>query len=145
MPPEIAQYLPEWSVVLVVVAVALNYFGRMLSEASESWAKALGPLGKRWRERGIRRAEERRAVRQGRLDELDDMERDRDYFKAKQRKTEDRLQLLEDDYLSYDAAWHRQVRLQAIDAGCELPEHIGYIEWLRKKGKPADRRDGLEP
>ncbi|AON97391.1 hypothetical protein SEA_NYCEIRAE_28 [Gordonia phage Nyceirae] len=137
MPGEIAQHLPEWSVIIVVIAVALNYFGRMLSEASEWWAKVLGPLGKRWRERGLRRAEERRAARTVRLDEIEDMTRDRDYFKSKAYANEDRLHLLEDGYLPYDAEWHRNARLRAIESGCDLPEHKGYLEWIKGGGTPS--------
>ncbi len=137
MPNEIVQHLPEWAVIAVVVLIALNYMGRMAAEASESWAKALGPLGKRWRERGIRRQEERRAARTVRLDELEDLERDRDYFKSKSRKQEVRLMVLEDGYLPYDAAWHRDLRLTAVEGGCELPTHKGYIEWLRESGELA--------
>ncbi|QCG77036.1 hypothetical protein SEA_EWALD_27 [Gordonia phage Ewald] len=137
MPPEIGQHLPEWSVVVVVVAIALNYAGRMLAEASEWWAKVLGPLGRRWRERGIRRAEERRTERTVRLDEISDMTRDRDYFKTKAYAHEDRLHLLEDGYLPYDAEWHRNARLRAIESGCDLPDHKGYLEWIKDGGAPS--------
>lgn len=137
MPNEIFTHLPEWAVIAVVVLVTMNYIGRMAAEASESWAKALGPLGKRWRERGIRRQEERKQDRTVRLDELEDVQRDRDYFKQKSRKQEVRLVVLEDGYLPYDAAWHRDVRLSAMEAGCELPEHKSYLEWLRQSGEPT--------
>lgn len=128
MPPQIAEYGPQWLVVAVLVIVVLNYVGRMLSEASESWAKVLGPLGRRWRERGSRRQQERAAERAAPAD-LKDMRRQRDYLDTELEK----CRMANDsraDYIEYDADWHRDLRLRVIESGCgELPQHKSWTQW----------------
>ena len=128
MPTEITQSAPEWVTLAIVVFVALNYVGRILSEASESWAKVLGPLGRRWRERGLRRQEERAAERTVRMADLDDMTRQRDALDSALgtcRSSQER----QFEYIAYDAEWHRDLRLAAIEAGCQVPEHKSFLQW----------------
>ncbi len=128
MPNEIAAVGPEWLVALAVALLVLNWVGRVLAEASESWAKVLGPLGRRWRERGIARQEARAEASAVRMADLADVTRQRDYLDVELglcRKSNE----LRATYIEYDAGWHRQTRLRAIEAGCDLPEHQSYLQW----------------
>ncbi|WP_411815480.1 hypothetical protein [Gordonia sp. SND2] len=123
---------PQWLVGLVVIIVILNWLGRAASEASESWAKLLGPLGRRWRNHGIARQAKRAAEHTARMADLEDMTRQRDSL-ASALLTCRQSQETAFDYLTYDAAWHREVRLQAAESGCELPSHLSFFRWKQEQ------------
>lgn len=134
--PEFLSVAPEWLVAIAIAILVFNWVGRMLSEASETWAKALGPLGRRWRNRGVARQEARHAERLGRMADLDDMTRQRDaldHALDRCRKSQESTH----EYLAYDVDWHRNTSLSAIEAGCKLPEHKSYLRWRedRNAGK----------
>lgn len=126
---EFLPFAPEWLVIAITVLVALNFAGKTLAEASESWARVLGPLGKRWREIGQRRASERNDLREVRAADLADVTRQRDYFEARAQRCDADLNVRE-DYIAYDAKWHRETNLKAIEAGCEMPPHTSFRQWL---------------
>ena len=130
VPDEIVRFGPEWLVVLVVVLVGVNYAGRMLAEASETWAKLLGPLGKRWRDRGLKRQQERINERDARQADLEDMTVQRDNL-SKALSGCRRQEHLMSGYIEYDATWHRDTRLRAIEAGCEMPAHKSFLQWSK--------------
>lgn len=121
---------PQWLVMLVVIVVVLNWAGRALSEASETWATILGPLGRRWRDRGIARQKARSVERTARMADLEDMTRQRDTLDGALAKCR-QSQEVTFDYLAYDAEWHRDMRLRAADAGCALPDHQTFLRWKK--------------
>lgn len=125
---DILQRAPEWIVGIVVILVAVNYVGRLAAETSETWARLLGPLGRRWRERGLRRQEVRVEQREARAADLEDVMRQRDYL-AGQLDTCRTEHETKDSYLAYDARWHHETLLTAISAGCELPAHLSLRQW----------------
>lgn len=129
MPPDlISNAGPEWLVGLVAIAILLRWLGQVLAEMNESWAKALGPLGRRWRNRGLARQEARAADRTARMADLEDMTRQRDAL-ADALKDCRRGQADVYDYLTYDADWHRRLRLTAAENGCQIPDHETFLRW----------------
>lgn len=125
---QLTEVAPQWLVLIVVVVVAINFIGRTLSEASESWARVLGPLGRRWRERGLRRQEARKELSESRALDLEDMKRQRDYLGEQLESCRSEHEP-KDAYIQYDAHWHRDISLRAIEAGCEVPEHLSFLRW----------------
>ena len=128
IPADVLSASPEWLVGLVVALVLLNWLGRVLSEASETWAKILGPLGRRWRGRAQHRQETRAAERTARMADLEDMTRQRDALDA---ALSDCRTNQSDawDYIVHDADWHRRLRLSAAEAGCSIPDHQSFTRW----------------
>lgn len=126
---EIAQFAPEWLVLIVVVAFALKYVGQLLSEASESWAKILGPLGRRWRANGLKRQQERVEAREIRAADFADVKGQLEYI-ADQLEQCRAASEQRDAFIAYDARWHRDLNLQAIEAGCEVPTYLTFRQWL---------------
>lgn len=120
--------LPPWVLILVVITVTAAYLARAVAESSDTWAKILGPPGRRWRARANRRATREAAdIRMLKRQVSNLMARDaeRDRRDAERDKFEARLRL----YLAYDADWHFRARLAAAGAGTRLPEHLSFIEW----------------
>lgn len=122
-------FAPSWLVWGVAIVVGLNFALKTLAETSESWAKVLGPLGRRWREIGQKRQQERSDLREVRAADLADVTRQRDYFEARAQRCDADLNVRE-DYIAYDAKWHRETNLKAIEAGCEMPPHTSFRQWL---------------
>lgn len=125
---ELAEYGPQWLVSGVVVIAIVAYTGRVLSEGSESWAKVFGPLGRRWRSRGLRRQEQRFAERDIRDIDLESRDRTIGYLSMQLDTCLD-AHGPKDAFIEYDAKWHRDIRLRAIDAGCDLEPHIAFREF----------------
>lgn len=129
MPREVLSAGPEWLVVLLAVLIGLKFAAQLISEASETGARLLGPLGRRWRERGLRRQEDRAKERTARMADLEDAERQRDSLAASLERSR-REQETQAGYIEYDSMWHRDIRLQAIDSGCDkLLEHKSFLQW----------------
>lgn len=122
---------PEWLVLVVVLVVAFNFIGRVLAEASESWARVLGPLGRRWRARGLRRQRERAELAEDRSRDLDDLRRQNDYLACQLNSCRAEHEP-KDHFIEYDARWHREVSLRAIEAGCEVPAHLSFLQWRQQ-------------
>ena len=125
---EILQRAPEWAVGAVVILVALGYIGRTAAETSETWARLLGPIGRRWRERGQRRQEIREEQRELRAADLADMTRQVDYLVGALDtcRTEHEATA---GYLLYDARWHHEAELAAAAAGYDSPAHLSLRQW----------------
>lgn len=134
----LADRLPAWVLVLVAVAVVARYLGQMVAEASESWSRVLGPLGRRWREQAQRRRGRGDVVLEdlrhhvdylaGRVDELmadarkrDERDRERD------RREHDR-----DRYLAYLIRCLRAIERWAAQQQVDLPGPmvLSIDEWL---------------
>lgn len=125
---ELLKVAPEWAVLLVILVAVFSWVGRIVSEASETWANVLGPLGRRWRDRGLARQEARAAERTARMADLEDMTRQRDTLDVALKKCRESQEVVY-DWIDYDARWHRDVRLRAAEAGCDLPEHQSLFRW----------------
>lgn len=124
---------PEWVVMLCLVLAIFTLIGKSLSEASETWAGLLGPLGRRWRERGKARQAERAANRLERRYELEDRDYQIEYLGAQLAKCRSENEFKE-EFFVYDTRWHRQVALRAAEAECDLPEWKTYSRWKADRG-----------
>lgn len=130
---EVLRLAPEWLVMIVIIVAVVSWVGRIASEASASWAKVLGPLGRRWRESGIARQEVRAEERTARMADLTDMTRQRDALESALdhcRASQSEVW----DYLVYDVDWHRRFRLAAAENGCEVPAHQSFMRWRQEGG-----------
>jgi hypothetical protein len=110
----------------VFVFVAVYHGVRALALTFDTVAKALGPLGKRWRGR--------RTISQS---ESDDMRRRIEYL---DRRVETLL-YRDQCYFAFvleDAHWHQRHALLAIQRGWDLEPHPNFLEfrdrWLRERG-----------
>lgn len=128
-----AGHLPSWALVLIAALITLRYVGQVLAEASEWWARALGPLGRRWRVRSERRSADvvsadllvRVEYLAGQVQEL------RRHDRARSRREDQR-----DDYLVYDTQWHADLEQWAARNRVTLPPppHMTFREYLADKG-----------
>lgn len=135
----VAGSLPPWVLIVIAAVVLAKYLGQALAEASEQWAKFLGPLGRRWRGRAAKRTEEeaadlsalKRQVRNlaGEVKRLTQKDRERGAFEETCR-----------EYLVYDAAWHFRAHLAAATSGTALPEHMSFAQWEAMRGNTSERR-----
>lgn len=125
MPVELADALNRypWLLLIVVALAFVRYAGQLLAEASESWAKILGPLGRRWRANGQRRRERVAA-------DLLDMQRQVDWLSERLEAVEEDAQM-RIEYIAYDAEWHVRDRLHGIAQGWERmpPPHQSFLQF----------------
>lgn len=122
LPPE----TPGWLVLFVAIAIGLKYLAQFLSEANESFSKLLGPLGRRWRERGLERMRERAETSSFQLTAIAD---DRDFFKQRAADLEAERRDLVGWYTQCDQPFHRELAIKAAEAGCELPPWTPLSQW----------------
>ncbi|WP_019204597.1 hypothetical protein [Tsukamurella sp. 1534] len=122
LPPE----TPGWIVLAVAAAVGLKYLAQFLSEASESVAKVLGPLARRWRERGEARMKERADTDQRRVSS---MESDLEYFEKRAEASDKTLRHFMAWYARCDQPFHRELTIRAAEAGCDLPDWEPLSRW----------------
>lgn len=134
MPDDVAALLQgyPWLLLVMLVAIVIRYVGQLLSEASESWAKVLGPLGRRWRSK----AERRRVVEAA---DLADLRRQVDNLAPRVESMTEKVAMY-DDYLQYDANWHRDIALHGAERGWEFPppEHISFLAFMRQRQQAGD-------
>ena len=153
MPDDVSALLQDhpWLLLLVVIVVVFKFVGQALAESSESWSKVLGPIGRRWRTRGVRRvnahqaerqkiaqelrkqiAEDAEARRAAEAADLSDMRRQTETLERLLRNMTELL-ALHDDYLAYVARWHRDTSLHAAAAGWVFPppDHMSFLEFVR--------------
>lgn len=133
MPTEVSNVLDgnPWLLLIFGAAIAFRFIGGVLAEASESWAKVLGPVGgHRWRDR----AERKKAAR--RSSQAQDYEDMHDEIRRLTRRVNTLAPAMEilEDYLIYDASYHMTLELQMIQNGYTMPEprHIGWLEYKRQ-------------
>lgn len=132
MPTELAAVAPQWFVYIVVIIAAFSFIGRALSEASETYAKLFGPLGKRWRERGLKRQVERTAQRETRQYEVEDRDQRIEYLNEQLLQCRDESEY-QSEYILEDTKYHRMINIAAAEAHCELPPWKTYPRWLADK------------
>lgn len=132
---------------LVALVAALHYVGKVLAESSDTWAKVLGPLGRRWRSRAVRDIERRKhahdvqVARTAHQEAIaEDLQRQIDYLNP-------RIELLYaevaslHDYLAVDAGWHARAEVHLATLGVDVPPppHQTYREW---RDATAQRQEG---
>lgn len=147
-PEEIAKLVSDNPVLLTILAVLLiaGYALKIISQASETAAKLLGPLGKRWRAQGDRVARKSEARRVEDNQVITDLNKRLEYF-VKQveglvRDSEEKARAYEvkDDYLAYDAQWHADQSIHAAENGYEFqpPKHMTFNEFRRQASGWSD-------
>lgn len=138
-PEDIAKIVANNPTLLTILGILLiaGYVLKIVAQASDTVAKLLGPLGKRWREQGnrtvrkaaVRRAEDNEVIRDlkarveyfvGQVEELKKHGRDREVEYE-----------MKDDYLTYDAQWHADNNIHAAANGYEFPppQHMTFKEF----------------
>ena len=133
-PSDLPQGTSGWIVLAAFVIVGLTYLGRFLAEMSETWAKLLGPLGKRWHARGQRRQAARAEIVEQIPLRLETAEADRDFYRARARRAEKQHEQFIEWYQKVDQPFHRNLRINAAEAGCELPPDWEPLsEWARRE------------
>lgn len=126
-PNNLPQNTPGWIVLAAFIIVGLKYLAQFLAEASETWAKLLGPLGKRWRRRGERRQAERAETAGGQITSL---ESDVKFYRARSRRFErDHARFLA-WYYEVDQPFHNDVTIAAAEAGARLPDWQRLSDWM---------------
>lgn len=141
-PEDIAKIVSNNPTLLTILGVALiaGYVLKILSQASETSAKLLGPLGKRWREQGNRAARRADARRSEENQVIQDLRARVEYFveQVEELKEHGRQKEAEyevkDAYLAYDASWHGNTKIHAAEMGYQFPppEHMTFNEFRRK-------------
>lgn len=129
--------LPPWVLIVIAVAAAANYLGQALAAGSEQWARVLGPLGKRWRSKAQRRAEQEAADLSSLRRQVTNLAKEVNRLTKRDEQrgaAEARLR----DYLVYDADWHWRTRLWAVESGNNLPEHLSFNQWEAAPSPPVD-------
>lgn len=154
IPDYLVEATPRFMLVALATGAALYALARVLAEVSETVAKVLGPLGRRWitardmrlsrlnvvddLQDKVQRRDAAMAQMQAEIDHLRKM-RDSDAENADLRRqvaalvhTVDRLrdrEVVNEAYLVYDHGWHRSFTLGDRE---NLPEHVPYLEYERR-------------
>lgn len=141
-PEDIAKIVSNNPTLLTILGILLiaGYVLKILSQASETSAKLLGPLGKRWREQGNRAARRADARRSEENQVIQDLRARVEYFveQVEELKEHGRQKEAEyevkDAYLAYDASWHGNTKIHAAEMGYQFPppEHMTFNEFRRK-------------
>ncbi|WP_280503921.1 hypothetical protein [Nocardia farcinica] len=132
-----ADLLPPWLLILIAGLAGLNYLGQALAASSEQWARVLGPLGRRWRSKAQRRAEQEAADLSSLRRQVGNLAKEVNRLTRRDEQrsaAEARLR----DYLVYDADWHWRTRLWAVESGNTLPEHLSFGQWEATPNPPPD-------
>lgn len=131
-PEDIAKIVANNPTLLTILGILLiaGYVLKIVTQASDTVAKLLGPLGKRWREQGnrtVRRAEARRQVDNA---ENVDLRNQLKHFRERLDEVEKNSNL-RDDYLVYDAEWHATNEIHAAEQGYQfpMPKHMTFSEF----------------
>ncbi|SFA60768.1 hypothetical protein SAMN05444374_11619 [Rhodococcoides kroppenstedtii] len=131
MPAEIGRLVDQYPWILYVIgaAVAYRYIGQTLAEGSTFWAKVL-PGGQWFRNR----AERRRVTEAA---DLADLKRQVTTLDRRVRALSETAALY-DDYLEYDARWHRDHNIYSAEQGWDFPPpvHITFHEFMAARMPP---------
>ncbi len=122
--------LPPWVLPVLAAVVFANYIARAAAESSETWARILGPVGRRWRSRAARRAEGEAEDIRVLKRQVSNLAREVNRLTAKdqeRREFEDKIRA----YLTYDGTWHFRAQIAAASSGATLPDHLSFTEWER--------------
>lgn len=115
----------------------LIYYGlKIAAQASETFAKMLGGLGRRWQAQRRRAEEEAREERAAKNAVIEDLRSQVDHFVGRVETMDKRLNRLQtdadlrDDYLAYDAEWHAELDRSAAGGGFVPPPHMTFREFV---------------
>lgn len=128
---------PPILILLITGGAALAYLGKILSEAYETWAKLLGPLGRRWREKGHQRTQKRAQMSEDHLADVDSLSRQLKYVRTRNEELEIDNQDL-NDFLYEDHQYHQRLRLMSVDNGWNLPTWLPFMQWRSQKREDLD-------
>ncbi|WP_032368601.1 hypothetical protein [Rhodococcoides fascians] len=134
-PEDIAKIVSNNPTLLTILGVLLiaGYVLKIVAQASETGAKLLGPLGKRWREQG-NRAARRASTRRGEDNAvIADLRAQLDHFVTRV-ETLEKKSTQKDEYLTYDAEWHATNEIHAAEHGYDfpLPRHLTFNEFRER-------------
>lgn len=145
IPAELLNRHP-WVVWVVLGWAVFVKGGALLAEGSEKWAKLLGPIGRRWRNRAEYQAEiqrrsddsavRHREIRQAHAEAvIEDLQRQVAYLAGQVGTLRADVEETH-DFLRIDAAWHRRFELRAAAEGWEpIDEWLSLAEWVgQRKG-----------
>lgn len=149
-PEEIAKVIEHNPTLLTILGILLiaGYVLKIVSQASETVAKYLGPVGRRWREQGNRVARRAEARRVEDNEVIRDLKARLEYFVEQVQdlkthgKEKEASYEVKDDYLTYDAEWHALNEIHAAEHGYEFlpPKHMTFNEFRRQAtGWGSDR------
>ncbi|AXN53481.1 membrane protein [Gordonia phage Ronaldo] len=127
---QIPDNAPSWLVLAFFIIIVAYQAGKFLSETSDFFVKVFGPVGRYWRRAGKRREEARAAARGEDRAEFEDMAHRIKYLQKRLVEVNSILEE-QDNYILYDTKWHRDLRLQAAESDCDLPEHVSWKSWNR--------------
>lgn len=143
----LAELLPPALLYLALAAFFFGFVGAQLAQASEGFAKLLGPIGRYWRRKVKEEQDQQLAIFQLRAQEVVNSQlgvtRKAEYAQL-QDKLGDVMQRLSDmerneavaeAYLILDAEWHRMVNLMLAENGllkAPLPLRQSYFEFAEE-------------
>lgn len=141
-PEEIAKVIEHNPTLLTILGILLiaGYVLKIVSQASETVSKALGPVGRRWRDQGNRVARRAEARRSEENQVITDLKQRLEYFVGMVKDIEtasrekERVYEVKDDYLAYDAQWHADQSIHAAEHGYQFlpPKHMTFNEFRRQ-------------
>lgn len=144
MSPELMERLPQTLMYVFFAVIAGAFFLSKVAEASESFAKLFGPLGKFWRRKIERENEERLKVFKEEARIAVDSElgvaRKAEYTALKKQLINvlDRVAEMErnesiyEAYLVADGEWHRTINIRLSELGvlqAPLPERVPFTQF----------------
>lgn len=134
---DLANRLPGWVLVVLAASALVARLGQVLASASDSWAKLLGPLGRRWRAQAERRTGRGDAVTADMQREIDRLTGRVDALvkRDQERDAEDRDRDLRehdrDRYLVYLIRRLKDIEMWAAEHLLDLPPPpvLSFDEW----------------
>lgn len=147
MSEQLFQLLPQAVVYLVLVVFVVGFLGSQFAQASEGFAKLIGPLGKFWRRKQEdERRERKETIRNETRDFIQTVMHDikpPDYESLKRQLVNvlervaemEQTEQINTAYLIQDAEWHRETDMKLAEAGLltpPLPARLPYTEFARK-------------
>lgn len=134
-PEDIAKIVSNNPTLLTILGFLLiaGYVLKIVAQASETGAKLLGPLGKRWREQGDRAARRASVRRSEENAVIVDLKAQVEHFVARVKALEKNSSQT-NEYLVYDAEWHATNEIHAKEHGYNFPppEHMTYNEFRER-------------
>lgn len=126
LPDPVMDQLPSWALILVAALAFLNFLFARIAEAYEGFARLFGPLGRRWRRKGLLRAEVHRKEVQaearvlareiaGEIEPPDYQEMGRRLNNMDRRvKALEESDEIQRAFIAYDADWHFDDEMAAV-------------------------------
>lgn len=144
MNDEILAYLPPGWLLIVATLMVTAFTASRLTEAYDGFAKVLGPLGRYWRNRAIKRQEELEARAKvlgrevAREIAYEVVPPDYEALRQSLLRVLERVSAMEEveainqAYLIEDAKWHLTVDVSLAERGVAVPPRLTYTEFAAK-------------